>query len=172
MSGELVGDYLNRLGVTYKIDGDTFKLFQNNLSSLKPIDIIASSAPSFITEWQVLISPLLTQIKGFSSVAEMWYTDRLGHWEELKKMGANYTYLPNRQNRENKPFVVRIDGGTKLKGSQVEAKDLRSGAALIIAGLIAEGETEITGVEHIDRGYERLVERLSNVGAKLFRIEK
>lgn len=82
-------------------------------------------------------------------------------------MGANFTYLPNRQSRQNKPFVVRVLGRSKLVGTTVTAENLRSGAVLIMAALVAEGKTDILGVEHIERGYDNLVQRLNNIGAHI-----
>lgn len=167
MAGELLEDYLNRLNVKYKIKNSDFILERNLIKELKPIDIVASMYPSFITEWQVLFSPLFARLPGRSSVVELWFNNRLSHWEELKKMGAIFNYLPNRQNRENKPFALQINGVENLKGSKVIANDLRCGGALVVAGLSAEGVTEITGVEHILRGYENLPERLNSLGADI-----
>lgn len=115
----------------------------------------------FITEWQVLISPLLTQIQGRSSVVETFYANRMQHWNEMAKMGAksNFFRNPEYPEVENQPRAVRIKGPQKLHGATVKAKDVRTGAALIISDLIAKGKTTINNTEHIDRGYVDIVER-------------
>jgi UDP-N-acetylglucosamine 1-carboxyvinyltransferase len=140
------------------------------LDTIKPTTIKAGRYPDFQTEWQVLFAPLLTQINGKSKVIELLYPNRMNHWKELEKMDANYKFLdskiiPKFEPKEGEKVcnTVKITGPTKLKGAKVHANDVRSGAALVIAGLVAEGKTEITGVGEIERGYEDLKGRLKKV---------
>lgn len=139
------------------------------LTKIKSYKIFAGQAPKFVTEWQVLFSPLLTQIRGTTKVVETMYSNRMQHWNEMKKMGANYKFYKDAKYPEQNgmPRAVRITGPQKLKGAKVIANDVRSGAALVISGLIATGKTQVSGVEHIQRGYENLVERLQKLGATI-----
>lgn len=91
------------------------------------------------------------------------------HWEELGKMGAKYEFIRHPEYPEvaNNPRAVTVTGPVHLQGAPVIANDLRAGAALIIAGLVAEGHTLISEVDHVHRGYERLVERLQDLGATI-----
>ena len=104
------------------------------------------------------MSSFLTQCVGTSKIEETIYENRFMHIPYLKSMGADIGIKNN---------LAIIKGKTRLKGSSVTATDLRAGAALVIAGLIADGKTTITGVEHILRGYEGIIEKLSNVGADI-----
>ena len=101
---------------------------------------------------------LLTQARGISTFTETIYETRMGHIEYLNKMGANIA------NTSNKAFIT---GPTPLKGCEVTASDLRAGASLVLAGLIAEGKTTIAQADHILRGYENINVKLSKVGAKI-----
>lgn len=142
---------------------------------LKPVSIHAGRYPDFQTEWQVLFSPIFTQIKGKSRVVEKLFPDRMQHWKELEKMGAKFKFIkteiipefPYTGTGKRPPNAVEVTGPVKLKGAKVQAQDVRSGAALIIAGLAAEGKTEISDIEHIERGYEDIVGRLQKLGAKI-----
>lgn len=115
--------------------------------------------PGFATDLQQPFTVLLTQAKGTSVVNETIYTARFKHVNELVKMGANI--------RQEAATAVVV-GPTDLQATTVEASDLRAGAALVLAGLIADGITEIQNIEHIERGYDRIIEKLSNLGAKLW----
>ena len=114
--------------------------------------------PGFPTDLQQPFTVLLTQAKGTSTVEETIWENRFMHVEHLNNLGANIKV-------DHK--TATITGPTKLTGDKVEATDLRAGAAMVAAALIAEGETTITNVEHILRGYEEIVEKLTNVGAKI-----
>ena len=104
------------------------------------------------------MSVLLTQANGMSIFEETIYENRMGHIKYLQKMGANI--------RVNDRTAIII-GKTPLKGEEVVATDLRAGAAMVIAGLIAKGKTTVNDIDHILRGYENIVEKLTNVGAKI-----
>ena len=110
---------------------------------------------------QSQISAMLTMAEGTSIVTESVWDGRFKYVDELKRMGANIQV-------DGKMAV--IEGVPSLKGAPVKATDLRAGAALVIAGLMAEGVTEIEGIEYIERGYERIVEKLLGIGADIQRI--
>lgn len=117
--------------------------------------------PGFPTDMQQPMTALLSVSEGTSMVQETIYESRIGHVQELNRMGANIV-------QEGKTSI--ISGVSKLKGAQVVASDLRAGACLVLAGLVAEGESIVRNVHFIDRGYERLEETLSNLGAKIARV--
>jgi UDP-N-acetylglucosamine 1-carboxyvinyltransferase len=137
-------------------------------AKLTPIDIVAGQYPLFHTDWQPLLAPVLTQIKGDSSVIDAVYDNRLQHFTELGKMGSKYEFFssPEYPSKSGTPRAVKVTGPVKLVGTTVKALDVRAGAAMAIAALIAEGETTITHTEHIDRGYENFCDRLKNLGVK------
>lgn len=118
--------------------------------------------PGFPTDAQAQFMALMTVCNGESSVQETVFENRFMHVDELKKMGATII------TEGNKAAIV---GVKKLKGAEVKATDLRAGAALIMAGLVAEGETKISEIYHIDRGYSDLVEKISGLGADIKRIK-
>ncbi len=110
---------------------------------------------------QAQMMSLMSIAKGTSIVADMVYPDRFIHVGELLRMGANIVRQGPR---------ATIIGVEKLGGAQVTASDLRASAALILAGLAADGETEVSRVYHLDRGYEKIEEKLSSLGAKIKRV--
>ena len=123
-----------------------------------PTTIKTAVYPGFPTDLQQPISVLLTQCSGKSKIVETIYENRFMHIEHLNNMGANI-------NVQGQTAIIA--GQTALRGCEVVATDLRAGAAMVIAGLLAEGTTTITNVEHILRGYENIVEKLKGVGAKI-----
>lgn len=106
------------------------------------------------------MTTLLTMAEGTSVVTDTIYSARFKHIDELRRMNANIKV-------EGRSAI--ITGPVQLEGAKVKASDLRAGASLLIAGLIANGVTEITGVEHIDRGYSHVVEKLQGIGADIWR---
>ena len=133
-------------------------LIINKPKKYKPVNIKTLVFPGFPTDLGQPISVLLTQGNGMSIFEETIYENRMGHIKYLQKMGANI--------RVNDRTAI-IVGPTPLKGEEVTATDLRAGAAMILAGLIAKGTTRINEIEHILRGYENIVEKLNNVGASI-----
>lgn len=132
-------------------------------AKLKALDLIRTSPyPGFPTDMQPQMVSLLSKCVGTSVVVETVFENRFRYTEQLQKLGADISV-------QGRAAIIR--GVEKLRGAEVEARDLRGGAALIIAGLAAEGETKISGVCYIDRGYERVEEVLSKVGAKIRRVE-
>lgn len=126
--------------------------------NLKPVKIQTLGYPGFATDLQQPITPLLTLCKGLSTLEETIYENRFNNVKYLNKMGADIT-IEGRK--------IFVNGPTSLKGKNVEATDLRAGACMVIAALAAEGETTITSIEHVLRGYENIIEKLTNVGAKI-----
>ncbi len=147
---------LSDIGVKYEIKHNVITI--NKCENMKPINIKTLVFPGFPTDLGQPMSVLLTQTNGASLFEETIWENRMGHTKYLNKMGAKITV-----NGSNAVIV----GPTKLKGSDVIATDLRAGAAMVIAGLIAEGETRIGDIEHILRGYENIIEKLQSVGAKI-----
>ncbi len=129
---------------------------------LEAVNVKTLVYPGFPTDLQQPISALLTQAKGTSVVTETIYEGRFKHVDELKRMGAQIRVEGN---------VAIIQGVKQLSGAPVFATDLRAGAALIVAGLMAEGITEIGNIHYIERGYEKIESKLRNLGAKIKREE-
>jgi UDP-N-acetylglucosamine 1-carboxyvinyltransferase len=128
---------------------------------LTKVNIKTLPYPGFPTDLQPPAAILLLKTNGISTITEGVFENRFQYIEELKRMGANIRV-------EGRMAV--IEGGSKLSGAPIKAHDLRAGAACVIAGLIAEGETEISNVEYIDRGYENMVEKLQLLGADIRRV--
>ena len=126
----------------------------------RPIDVSTLPYPGFPTDLQAQIMAMLTRADGISMVHERIYPDRFIHVAELHRMGARI---------RKEGLTVIIEGVAKLSGAPVMASDLRGSAALVLAGLTADGETEVHRVYHIDRGYERIDERLRSLGARIQR---
>lgn len=149
---------LREMGVSVDVYDD--QVFVKKSPTYKPVDVKTLVYPGFPTDLQQPFTALLTQADGSSIVTDTIYTARFKHVDELRRMNANIKV-------EGSSAI--ITGPTKLQGAKVKATDLRAGAALVIAGVMAEGITEITGLEHIDRGYSGLVEKLSGLGASIWR---
>jgi len=128
----------------------------------KAIDLKTLPYPGFPTDMQAQFMSLLAVAQGTSIISETVFENRFMHAEELRRMGANIRI-------EGRSAV--IEGTEKLTGAQVKASDLRAGAALAIAGLVAEGETVISNIYHLDRGYDNLVAKLYSVGANIMRVK-
>lgn len=146
------------IDITEKEDG----VIINHPKKMRGVNITTLIYPGFPTDLAQPISVLLTQCEGTSVLEETIYTNRMGQVPYLNSMGADITV----QNQ-----IAYIKGPTPLYGNDVTASDLRAGAALVIAGLIAQETTTISEVEHILRGYEHIVEKLSSVGASIKIIE-
>ncbi len=150
---------LEETGAEVIENGDTVRVVGTD--DIKPIEIKTLPHPGFPTDLQAQFMALLTQAEGQSSIIETVFENRFMHAEELKKMGAKIKVV----DRE-----AILLGKNKLYGSKVAATDLRAGAALILAGLVSEGETEISEIHHIDRGYEKIEEKFRNLGADIKRV--
>lgn len=150
---------LKEIGVNIETSLDKVCI-KSSTNQLTKTNIKTMPYPGFATDLQAPLTALLTQAKGNSVITETIYVERFKHCEQLNKMGANIIVAsPN----------ATIVGPTKLTGTDVWATDLRCGAALVVAGLIAEGTTTIHDIYHIDRGYEDIVSKLSELGADIHR---
>lgn len=148
---------LEEMGVDLEIGSDYVIVLDGN-KELKPTNIKTAVYPGFATDLQQPFTVLLTRANGKSKVEETIWENRFMHIPYLNKLGADIT-VKNR--------TATIQGPTELKGCEVVATDLRAGAAMVAAALLAEGKTTITNAEHILRGYEQIVEKLKAVGAKI-----
>ena len=145
------------MGVPMEIGEDSIRITSHN-GKLKPVSIKTQPYPGFATDLQQPMTPLLLLANGESTIVDTIYPKRVNHIPELQRMGADSKVESD---------MILLNGGQKLTGAQVEASDLRAGAALVSAALIAEGETEITGIDNILRGYANIVEKLTDIGADI-----
>lgn len=151
---------LKEMGAIVQEKDDSIRVLGQ--SYYRPVDIKTLPYPGFPTDLQQPVTSLLTRAEGTSVVTDNIYTSRFRHVDELIRMGADIKV-------EGRTAVVK--GVNDLQGTKVKATDLRAGASLVIAGLMAEGITEISDVYHIDRGYEKLVEKLHALGANIWRVK-
>lgn len=147
---------LKEMGCNMEIGRDYITI--SKCENLKPIKVKTLGYPGFPTDLQQPLTTLLTQANGISILEETIYENRFQNVPYLNNMGANI---------EIKDKTITIKGKTNLKGTEVKATDLRAGACMVLAALIAEGETTITEIKHVLRGYENIIEKLENVGAKI-----
>jgi UDP-N-acetylglucosamine 1-carboxyvinyltransferase len=134
---------------------------RRNGAGISPVDVTTAPFPAFPTDLQAQFMGLMTMAKGRSRITETIFENRFMHVQELARLGAHITLSGQ---------TAIVDGVPKLKGAPVMATDLRASVSLVIAGLAAEGETTVNRVYHLDRGFERLEEKLSNCGAVIERI--
>ena len=153
---------LEEMGVDYNVTADSVYVFPVN-KTLKPIEITTQTLPGFATDLQQPITPLLMKADGVSLVQDKIYPERFKHCEQLNKMGGRIVVNDGKA-------VIYGNSNLKLVGNNVRATDLRCGAGLIIAALMAEGETVIDDAYHIFRGYSNIVEKLSLLGADVQKI--
>ena len=147
---------LKEMGVDITI-GNNYVVV-NKCDNLKHVNLKTLGYPGFPTDLQQPVTTLLTQCKGVSILEETIYENRFQNIPYLNKMGANIKIVGKK---------IKVKGPTTLKGKKVVATDLRAGACLVLAGLAAQGKTTITNIEHVLRGYEDIIEKLTNVGAKI-----
>ena len=132
---------------------------------LRAVDIQTLPFPGFPTDLQAAFVPLLTQAHGVSVVHERVYEDRLRYTDDLVRMGADIRVARFGTNGEFLATSAEVHGPTRLTGTRVRALDIRAAVSLVLAGLVADGETEVDEVHHIDRGYARFVDKLTGIGA-------
>ncbi len=166
---------LRRVGGDYKVEKEGIRFWREK--PLHGIEIETDTHPGFMTDWQQPFSILLTQAKGSSILHETVYEDRFGHITDLNAMGADIKVFSKclgeiscRFNGQNHEHSILVNGPSKLKGMSLAVKDLRAGMAHVSAALIAQGESVISNIEELDRGYEHIDERLRNLGANIQRI--
>lgn len=150
---------LKEIGATVEEDIDGIRVIGNR--PLRPADIKTLPYPGFPTDMQAQFMALTTICEGTSVVTETVFENRFMHVDEFRRMGAKIRI-------EGRSAIV--EGVPSLKGADVNATDLRCGAALVLAGLVAEGQTTIGHLYHIDRGYDNLVDKLQRLGADVVRI--
>ena len=153
---EALTQKLLEMGVDLKIEDES--IYVSNKNKLKAVKIKTQVYPGFPTDMQQIMSSLMTTADGRSVIEETIYENRFQNLYEIKKMGANVEI------NSNKGYIF---GPTKLRGKTVNATDLRAGASLVLAALIAEGTTTINNADYILRGYEHITEKLTSLGAKI-----
>lgn len=153
---EALTQKLLEMGVDLKIEDES--IYVSNKNKLKAVKIKTQVYPGFPTDMQQIMSSLMTTAEGRSVIEETIYENRFQNLYEIKKMGANVEI------NSNKGYIF---GPTKLRGKTVNATDLRAGASLVLAALIAEGTTTINNTDYILRGYEHITEKLTSLGAKI-----
>lgn len=156
---ESISAKLIEMGVEIIENGDSITVKSEN--RLKGVNIKTQPYPGFPTDVQQPLSALLTVAEGRSIINESIWESRFKHIDELKKMGANIKVEGR---------IAIIDGVDKLSGAIVKATDLRAGAAMVIAGLIADGTTEVLSIDHIDRGYPNIEDKFKALGANIKRV--
>lgn len=166
---------LRRVGGDYEVVQDGIVFWRAGI--LQPTEVETDTHPGFMTDWQQPFAILLTQADGTSIIHETVYEDRFGYVADLNLMGGDIKILtkclgelPCRFNNKRYQHSAIVDGSTPLRGTELKVRDLRSGIAHVIAALIAKGQSVIDGVEEIDRGYEKIDERLRGLGADIRRI--
>ncbi|WP_439425520.1 UDP-N-acetylglucosamine 1-carboxyvinyltransferase [Oenococcus alcoholitolerans] len=146
---------LIEMGVHLRISED--EIFVPATHRLSPVTITTAPFPGFATDLQQPISPLLMKADGLSTIIDTIYPQRIRHVVELRRMGGDISSLEG--------GVIQINSSPRLVGTEVQAAEIRAGAALVVAGLMADGQTTITHAEHILRGYEKIQDKLNGLGA-------
>ncbi len=152
-------DKLEEIGCSLDINGSTIELRCNG--DLQPTTVTTAPYPGFPTDVQAQWASLMMTASGSSRVTDTIYPTRFGYVPELRRLGANIDVVEN---------TAIISGNTRLQGATVMSSDLRASASLILAGLAAEGQTEVLRIYHLDRGYERMEQRLQSLGARIERV--
>jgi UDP-N-acetylglucosamine 1-carboxyvinyltransferase len=136
---------------------------RRNGAGIRPVDVVTDPFPGFPTDLQAQFMALMTRSSGISHVTETIFENRFMHVQELARLGAKISLSGQ---------TAKIEGVPRLKGAPVMATDLRASVSLVIAGLAAEGETMVSRVYHLDRGFERLEEKLTRCGAIVERVSE
>ncbi|RAX55162.1 UDP-N-acetylglucosamine 1-carboxyvinyltransferase [Helicobacter sp. 16-1353] len=157
---EAILNKLKEIGFNINIDKDSITIFKSK--ELNAFELTTSEYPGFPTDMQAQFMALATQCKGVSTIKERLFENRFMHVNELQRLGANISLLGN---------VANINGKTNLIGADVMATDLRASSALVLAGLVASGETKIHRIYHLDRGYEKIEDKLSKIGVHIKRFK-
>ncbi len=152
---------LEEMGCCFEVTEHTITVIPTE--NLQPVKIVTQEYPGFPTDMQAQFVALATQANGVSIIEERLFENRFMHVSELQRMGAEITLNGN---------VATITGKTALSGADVMATDLRASSALVLAGLIAEGETNVHRIYHLDRGYDSLEKKLQSVGAHIKRLKE
>ncbi len=168
---------VRRLGAEYEVTDDGIAFFRPAGSSLRALSVKTDVHPGFMTDWQQPLCVLLTQAEGISAIHETIYEDRFGYALDLNEMGAKIKVATECPEGEQCRFAGKgffhaasIHGPAPLASRNLHVRDLRSGMVDILAALVAQGVSEVDGVDEIDRGYERMDERLRDLGADIRRV--
>ena len=173
---------IKKAGAGFESDGFGIRFYYKR--PMKAVDIITKPHPGFMTDWAPLFGVFATQLNGTSKIIETIMSSRFQYAKDLTKMGAKISFFdPKPDNPEefynfnlkddspkNKHGMI-ITGSTHLKGGIFKITDIRAGATMALAGLVATGQTTLTGLIHLDRGYEDFAGRLLQLGAKIERID-
>ena len=151
---------LAKTGTTVTPTNEGIRIARNG-AGLEPVDVSTAPFPGFPTDLQAQFMALMTRAKGISHITETIFENRFMHVQELARLGA-HIHLDGE--------TATIEGVDRLKGAPVMATDLRASVSLVIAALAAEGETMVNRVYHLDRGFERLEDKLARCGASIERI--
>lgn len=173
---------LDEIGAGYDVGSYGIRFYSKG--PMRATDVVTEIEPGFMTDWQPLWATLMTQCEGVSVIHETIMAERFQYVEELQKMGVKIErYNPEVKNpeevynfdlKDDKPdnmHAIKIYGKAELRPGEFVVKDLRHGATLILAAMTAKGISTISGIEHVDRGYENLDGRLRSMGAKIERVE-
>jgi UDP-N-acetylglucosamine 1-carboxyvinyltransferase len=153
-------DVLTQAGADISVDNDGIRVARNG-SGIRPVTVVTAPFPGFPTDLQAQLMALMVRAQGSSEITETIFENRFMHVQELARFGARISLDGE---------TARIEGISTLRGAPVMATDLRASVSLVIAGLAAEGETMVNRVYHLDRGFERLEEKLKACGAAIERI--
>ncbi|HEX2018947.1 MAG TPA: UDP-N-acetylglucosamine 1-carboxyvinyltransferase [Aurantimonas sp.] len=151
---------LRDAGVTVESVDNGIRVYRNG-GGISPVDVVTDPYPGFPTDLQAQFMALMTRSSGISHITETIFENRFMHVQELARLGARISLSGQ---------VATIEGVERLRGAPVMATDLRASVSLVIAGLVAEGETTVNRVYHLDRGFERLEEKLGQCGADIVRV--
>ena len=167
---------LYRVGLDFSVEDDAIRFFGAD-EPPQPIALETDVHPGFMTDWQQPFTVLLTQARGMSVIHETIYEDRFGYTYELNRMGADTSLYPKCLGELACRFRERsflhsciIRGPTPLRATELTMPDIRAGASYILAALCAEGTSLVRGIDHIERGYEHLDEKLRSLGARITRV--
>jgi len=174
---------LDEVNAGYEIKKDGIRFFYKG--ELLPTEVITSSYPGFMTDWQAPFAVLMTRAQGVSTIHETVFENKFGYVRDLKRMGAKIeSFRPQVKNpssfynfnlSDDKPsyfHAIKIYGPSSLHNAVVTTIDIRAGAAIVLAALIAKGRSSIFGIEKLDRGYESFAKRLTNLGASIKRVKE
>lgn len=168
---------VRRMGGEFEVQENGIRFFRPR--TLQGVAVETDTHPGYMTDWQQPLVTVMTQASGVSTVHETVYEDRFGYTKTLQAMGATITTstecwgsLPCRWWAHGYVHSCRVEGPTPLHATNIVVPDIRAGMAHLIAALVADGTSVLTGVEHLDRGYQDLVGRLQKLGAKIERSEQ
>ena len=153
---------MQEMGVTVTEEENGIRI-QSDISKLRPVTVKTLPYPGFPTDMQAQFTALMAMAKGESTMIETVFENRFQHLEEMRRMGVHSDIMRD---------TARIVGGESFQGAEVMSTDLRASATLVLMGLVAEGETKVSKLSHLDRGYYQFHEKLVALGADVKRVEE